>query len=190
MSRRSASPQCAVPGVGRTHRSLSPSMRGHEVSFSRFGSHRRTGGELTGRAATTPNLDVLRFASSPNHDRGRPEPARPSPIRSAVSCPSATSAPRRPHTTAGKGGAMLVQAQPAWPPQPPVDQQRRPGPHKQADDQCPQPHRHRCGDRPLGAAMSASAPSRQLSPRPERGRVPRRLEGPAEPASARPDTPL
>jgi hypothetical protein len=42
---------------------------------------------------------------------------------------------------------------------------------------------------PLGAAMRASAPSRQLSARPERGRVPRRLEGPAEPASARADTP-
>jgi hypothetical protein len=37
-----------------------------------------------------------------------------------------------------------------WPPQPPVNQQPCPGPHKQADDQCPQPHRHRCGDIPSG----------------------------------------
>jgi len=105
-------PKCRTGCRSNTPIPISPSMRGHEVSFSRFGSHRRTGGELTGRAATTPNLDVLRFASSPNHDRGRPEPARPSPIRSAVSCPSATSAPRRPHTTAGKGARCSYRLSP------------------------------------------------------------------------------
>ena len=62
-----ATDKCRTGCRSNTPIPISPSMRGHEVSFSRFGSHRRTGGELTGEGGhdAEPRCPPLRQFPEP-----------------------------------------------------------------------------------------------------------------------------